>query len=182
MYKYSEKTGGRSMTANKRPGLLCIKALMIAFPFLSFPFLSNLTGSPPLAHAPPRHHHSHKQRARQPLRHIPNLPPQLGVIRRRPRRRHATPIAKRVRDIVERQNPISWIIAPLRNEIDGYAPTRTTPMLQQRVRQPPHRAQIQRRAGLQVLRKHADAAFADAAAETEGAADAGVGGGTGAAG
>lgn len=51
-------------------------------------------------------------------------------------------------------------------------------MLQQRVRQPPHRAQIQRRAGLQVLRKHADAALADAPAETEGAADAGVGGGS----
>ena len=51
-------------------------------------------------------------------------------------------------------------------------------MLQQRIRQAPHRAQIQRRAGLEVLRKHADAAFADAAAKTEGAADAGVGGGT----
>ena len=51
-------------------------------------------------------------------------------------------------------------------------------MLQQRVRQSPDRAQIQRRAGLQFLRKHADAAFADAAAETEGAADADVGGGT----
>ena len=51
-------------------------------------------------------------------------------------------------------------------------------MLQQRVRQSPHRAQIQRRAGLQVLRKHADAAFANAAAETEGAADARVGSGT----
>ena len=49
-------------------------------------------------------------------------------------------------------------------------------MLQQRVRQPPHRAQIQRRPGLQVLRKHADAALADAPAETKGAADAGVGG------
>ena len=179
------------MTANKRPRLLCIKALMIAFAFLSFSFLSFPFQSdwlasahrlPPARSRSPTHHHSHKQRTRQPLRHIPNLPPQLGIIRRRPRRRHATPIAERVRHIIERQNAIAGIIAPLRNIIDGYAPARTAPMLQQRVRQSPHRAQIQRRAGLQVLRKHADAAFADAAAETEGAADAGVGGGTLAAG
>ena len=190
MYKYSEKTGGRSVTANKSPGLLCIEALMTALLFLSFPFLSFLTFlSTRLAHPhslarlhSPMHRHSHKERTRQPLRHIPNLPPQLSIIRRRPGPGHATPIAKRVRHIIKRQNPITGIIAPLRNKVDGHAPTRTTPMLQQRVRQSPHRAQIQRRAGLQVLRKHADAAFADTAAETEGAADAGVGGGTVAAG
>ena len=183
MLLYSEKIGARSMTANKRPGLLCIKALMNCF---SFPFLflpdwlthAHQLASPRWLLPCPTHRHSHKQRTRQPLRHIPNLPPQLGVILRRPRPRHAAPIAKGVLHIIKRQNPIAGIITPLRNKIDRHAPTRTAPMLQQRVRQSPHRAQIQRRAGLQVLRKHADAALADAAAEAKGAADAGVGGGT----
>lgn len=40
-------------------------------------------------------------------------------------------------------------------------------MLQQRIGQPPNRAEIDRRARRQVLRKYADAAFADAAAEAE---------------
>lgn len=43
-------------------------------------------------------------------------------------------------------------------------------MLQKRVRQPPNRAEIDRRARRHVLRKHADATFADAPAEAECAA------------
>ena len=40
-------------------------------------------------------------------------------------------------------------------------------MLQQRIRQPPNSAEIDRRARRHVLRKHTDAAFADAAVEAE---------------
>ena len=43
-------------------------------------------------------------------------------------------------------------------------------MLQQRVRQPPNRTEIDRRTRRQVLREDTDAAFADFAAEAEGAA------------
>lgn len=108
-----------------------------------------------------------KERTRQSLRHLADLPPQLRVILRRPRRRHAAANAVRIRHVVEGQNPITRIIAALRHEIDRHAPTSAAPMLQQRISQPPNRAEIDRRARCQVLRKYADAAFADAAAEGE---------------
>lgn len=111
-----------------------------------------------------------KKRTGQPLRHLADLPPQLGIVLRRPRCRHATANTVRILHIIERQNPIARIIAPLSHVIDRHAPTSAAPMLQQRIRQRANRTQIDRRARRHVLRKYADAAFADFAAKAECAA------------